>query len=123
MPAKLRPNPPRSIVGKSGSIRKRVYVLKARATYAKADWILPRPPFKPHLNGPLRRWSARETAGKERRSKSSQTNPFLEVMQAAGGKEGGQRNDRVLLHRGEEGVGLFHSQASRQEVSLSLANE
>ncbi|KAJ1201835.1 hypothetical protein NDU88_005641 [Pleurodeles waltl] len=64
MPARLRHNPPRAIVGKSGSVRKRVYVLKARATYAKADWILPRSPCKPHRDGPLRRWSAREAAGK-----------------------------------------------------------
>ncbi|KAJ1140591.1 hypothetical protein NDU88_006940 [Pleurodeles waltl] len=40
MPARLWPNPPRGIVGESGSVRKRVYVLKARATYSKADWNL-----------------------------------------------------------------------------------
>ncbi|KAJ1191315.1 hypothetical protein NDU88_000631 [Pleurodeles waltl] len=35
VPARPRPNPPLGIVGESGSVRKRV--LKARATYAKAE--------------------------------------------------------------------------------------
>ncbi|KAJ1163053.1 hypothetical protein NDU88_003516 [Pleurodeles waltl] len=65
VPARLRPKPPHGIAGDSGTVRKKVCVLKARATYAKAERLdSPSPPCKPHPGGPLRRWSAREAAGK-----------------------------------------------------------